>query len=103
MTATRRGLRQLRPGPGGPPTDGGGRLADRHSGLRASCDSARVAPTDQLVANARAVGEDRFAAYIAHELRTPLATQRALLELALTDPLADTASWRDVAEDVLDA
>ena len=48
-------------------------------------------------------GEERFAAYIAHELRTPLATQRALLELTLTDPLADTASWRDVAKDVLDA
>ena len=47
--------------------------------------------------------EEPFAAYIAHELRTPLATQRALLELTLTDPLADTASWRDVAEDVLDA
>jgi signal transduction histidine kinase len=50
-----------------------------------------------------AVEQERFAAYIAHELRTPLATQRALLELTLTDPLADTASWRDVAEDVLDA
>lgn len=52
---------------------------------------------------ANAAIEERFAAYIAHELRTPLTTQRALLELALTDPLADTDSWRDVAEDVLDA
>ncbi len=48
-------------------------------------------------------GEERFAAYIAHELRTPLATQRALLELTLTDPRADAASWREVAGDVLDA
>jgi signal transduction histidine kinase len=32
-----------------------------------------------------------------------LATQRALLELALTDPFADAASWRDVARDVLGA
>jgi signal transduction histidine kinase len=32
-----------------------------------------------------------------------LATQRALLELTLTDPLADIARWRDVARDVLDA
>jgi signal transduction histidine kinase len=47
--------------------------------------------------------EERFAAYLAHELRTPLATQRALLELTLTDPLADAASWRDVAAEVLDA
>ena len=48
-------------------------------------------------------GGERYAAYIAHELRTPLATQRALLELTLADALADAASWRDVAEDVLDA
>lgn len=46
---------------------------------------------------------DRFAAYVAHELRTPLATQRALLELALADPVADTATWREVGEDVLHA
>lgn len=58
----------------------------------------RVPPSSCVAAE-----QERFAAYIAHELRTPLATQRALLELTLTDPLADTASWRDVAEDVLDA
>jgi signal transduction histidine kinase len=62
-----------------------------------------VAPASEPAEHARAVGEERFAAYIAHELRTPLATQRALLELTLADPLADGASWRDVAEDVLDA
>jgi signal transduction histidine kinase len=44
-----------------------------------------------------------FAAYIAHELRNPLATQRALLELALADRDADTATWREIAQDVLDA
>ncbi len=44
-----------------------------------------------------------FAAYVAHELRTPLATQRALLELALADQDADVASWREVGEDVLGA
>ena len=48
-------------------------------------------------------GGERFAAYVAHELRTPLATQRALLELALADPDADVASWREVGEDVLGA
>ncbi len=48
-------------------------------------------------------GEERFAAYIAHELRSPLATQRALLELMLADPLADADAWREVAEDLLDA
>jgi signal transduction histidine kinase len=48
-------------------------------------------------------GGDRFAAYVAHELRTPLATQRALLELALADPDADLACWREIGEDVLGA
>jgi len=55
--------------------------------------------TDTIMIAAPA--RERFAEYVAHELRTPLATQRALLELALADPLADAASWREVAEDVL--
>ena len=45
----------------------------------------------------------RFAAYVAHELRTPLATQRALLELTLADPDADIPIWREVGESVLRA
>jgi signal transduction histidine kinase len=44
-----------------------------------------------------------FTAYVAHELRTPLAAQRALVELALSDPDADVASWREVGEGVLGA
>lgn len=44
-----------------------------------------------------------FAAYIAHELRSPLSTQRALLELALADRDADISTWRDVAHEVLEA
>ncbi len=44
---------------------------------------------------------ERFAAYVAHELRTPLATQRALLELALADPNTDAAGWREIGEEVL--
>ena len=44
-----------------------------------------------------------FAAYIAHELRTPLAAQRALLELVLADPTADVATWREIGGDVLGA
>jgi signal transduction histidine kinase len=47
--------------------------------------------------------EERFVASVAHELRTPLATQRALLELALADPIADVASWREIGRDVLAA
>ncbi len=48
-------------------------------------------------------GGERFAAYVAHELRTPLATQRALLELALVDDNADLASWREIGAGVLGA
>lgn len=48
-------------------------------------------------------GQEPFAGYVAHELRTPLATQRALLELALADANADLASWREIGEDVLGA
>jgi signal transduction histidine kinase len=48
-------------------------------------------------------GGERFAAYVAHELRTPLATQRALLELALADANADAATWREIGGEVLGA
>ncbi len=44
-----------------------------------------------------------FVACVAHELRAPLATQRALLELALADPNADVVDWREIGEDVLHA
>jgi signal transduction histidine kinase len=47
--------------------------------------------------------QGRFAGYVAHELRTPLASQRALLELALADRDAKVADWREVGENVLRA
>jgi signal transduction histidine kinase len=77
--------------------------AQRRGTPLAGYPAFQVAPANELAELARAAGEERFAAYVAHELRSPLATQRALLELTLTDPFADVASWRDVAEDVLDA
>ena len=45
--------------------------------------------------------QDRFAAFVAHELRTLIALQRALVELALTDPHANTAALRAMAEEAL--
>jgi signal transduction histidine kinase len=45
--------------------------------------------------------QERFAAYVAHELRTPLAAQRVILEVALADSSADAAAWREIGEDVL--
>src|SRR5580698_448088 len=78
-------------------------IASAPPGRLASRAPLRVALAGEPVAQARPAGEERFAAYLAHELRTPLATQRALLELTLADPLANRASWREVARDVLDA
>jgi signal transduction histidine kinase len=43
----------------------------------------------------------RFAAHVAHELRTPITLQRALVELALADPHADAATLRTMGEEVL--
>ena len=44
---------------------------------------------------------ERFAAYVAHELRTPVAVQRALVEVTLADPNADVAALRKMGERVL--
>jgi signal transduction histidine kinase len=49
------------------------------------------------------ISDGIHAAFVAHELRTPLATQRALLELALGDLNTDVATWREIGEDVLRA
>jgi signal transduction histidine kinase len=68
----------------------------------AACEQGQVLEPTTRIDSSRENG-DRFAAYVAHELRTPLATQRALLELALGDPNADAVSWREIGEDVLDA
>jgi signal transduction histidine kinase len=43
----------------------------------------------------------QFVANASHELRTPLTLERALLELALSDPDADAASLRKTCERVL--
>ena len=43
----------------------------------------------------------RFAANASHELRTPLTRERALLQVALADPAATTATWQAVSRDLL--
>jgi hypothetical protein len=45
--------------------------------------------------------QGRFAAYVAHELRAPVAFQRALVEVALADPAADTTALREMGERVI--
>jgi signal transduction histidine kinase len=46
-------------------------------------------------------GRECFAAYAAHELRAPIALQRALVEVTLANPAADTAALREMGERVL--
>ena len=60
---------------------------------------------DGLLARLEAAFEaqKRFVANASHELRTPLTYQRALIEVALADPGADTARMREVCKRVLDA
>ncbi len=43
----------------------------------------------------------RFVANAAHELRTPLTVERTLLQVALADPEASSASLRTVCEDLI--
>lgn len=45
--------------------------------------------------------QERFAAYVAHELRAPVALQRALVEVALADPHADATTLREMGERVV--
>lgn len=82
-------------------------LSLRVAGATVAAGSLRVgAPLPELAESQlspRQVTEERFAAYVAHELRTPLATQRALLELTLADPSADVSTWREIGKDVLGA
>jgi signal transduction histidine kinase len=40
-------------------------------------------------------------AYLAHELRTPIALQLALAEAALADPQADAVAWRAMAQGIV--
>ena len=77
--------------------------AGRPHGLPPGPVSLREAPVVGPAASAAFDGGELFGAYMAHELRTPLAAQRVLLELALADPTADVASWREKAKDVLRA
>jgi signal transduction histidine kinase len=60
-------------------------------------------PGGKSAARATSEEQTRLAAYVAHELRQPLATQCALLELELADPNANVATWRETGGKVLGA
>jgi signal transduction histidine kinase len=78
-------------------------MTPQHQVLERTTSGRTVSTTEAEAMPAGFGADERFAAFVAHELRTPLATQRALLELALADPNADLASWREIGGDVLDA
>jgi signal transduction histidine kinase len=61
----------------------------------------RVAPNGAPARPAALDGQERFAAYLAHELRTPIAVQLALVEATLSDPVADAAAYRTMAKHVM--
>ncbi len=63
-------------------------LGDTFDGLLGRLDTAFAA-------------QKRFVANASHELRTPLTLQRAVLEVALADPAADTETLRAVCQRVL--
>lgn len=65
--------------------------------------SLRAASAGEPAVSPRGFARESFAGYAAHERRTPLATQRALLELALADRNAQVADWRETGENVLRA
>jgi signal transduction histidine kinase len=60
-----------------------------------------VAEIGPLGESATLRGQELFAAYVAHELRTPIAIQRAVAEATLADPHADTAALRAMGEEVV--
>jgi signal transduction histidine kinase len=61
----------------------------------------RVQSTGERATPAMLEGRECFAAYVAHELRTPIALQRALVEVTLASPTAGTAALREMGERVL--
>jgi signal transduction histidine kinase len=78
---------------------------NRRLGLRGRRDelSELAGTLDDLFGRLEASFESQrhFVANAAHELRTPLTAERALLQVALADPQASTASLRSACRDVL--
>ena len=75
--------------------------------MTATAVRSAVIPTRGVIgespafAAGRLAGHERFAACVAHELRAPIALQRALVEVALADPHTDTAALRAMGERVI--
>jgi signal transduction histidine kinase len=75
-----------------------GQVLERETGIHGD----RNVPTSgERPASAVCGRGECFAGYVAHELRAPIALQRALIEVALADPRADAAALRETGERVL--
>ncbi len=68
---------------------------------QAASREQRVPSTGERATPVMLEGRECFAAYVAHELRTPIALQRALVEVTLANPNTDTAALREMGESVL--
>jgi signal transduction histidine kinase len=79
------------------------RTGHRSTGLRDSRrHTGRAIPGGEPAAPLRPLElQDRFAACVAHELRAPVARQRALAEVTLADPDADAITLRKMGERVV--
>jgi signal transduction histidine kinase len=61
----------------------------------------RVPSTGERATPVTPESPECFAAYAAHELRAPITLQRALVEVTLANPGADTAALREMGERVI--
>jgi signal transduction histidine kinase len=101
-TETGKRQRSVNPSPfGAAATIDSLRRPDRDRGLGPTRVPLWATPSGAPPGPATFEGQQRFAAYVAHELLTPITLQRALVELALGDQHADTATLRAMGEDVL--
>lgn len=77
-----------------------GRLPRAHGGNAPVTDDWTV-PAQLAPATVTVEAQQRFVAYAAHELRSEIALQRALAEVALARPHADAAALREMGERVV--
>jgi signal transduction histidine kinase len=75
-----------------------GQVLRRETKIRAGL---RVLSTGERTTSTTVEDRERFAAFVAHELRAPIALQRALVEVTLADPHADAAALREMGERVV--
>ena len=74
-----------------------------HPALAPASDRESLVGSRDRATPTALAGRDRFAAYVAHELRGPITLQRTVVELALADPEADANTLREMGQRVISA